>query len=98
MASERVAAGLKPLIIKVGSATMTKVPGVEIDPERQSGVPVFAGTRMPVEVVTDNIPNGGTKAEIAEIMENFDVTPDQVNLVLRELRRRSHPPHAGARP
>ena len=33
----------------------SKVPGVEIDPERQSGAPVFAGTRVPVNVVTNNI-------------------------------------------
>ena len=65
----------------------SKVPGVEIDPERQSGAPVFAGTRIPVDVVTNNIHCGGTKAEVAEIMENFDVTPEQVKLVLRELRR-----------
>ncbi len=65
----------------------SKVPGVENDPERQSGAPVFAGTRIPVDVVTNNIHCGGTQAEVAEIMENFDVTPEQVKLVLRELRR-----------
>lgn len=66
----------------------SKVPGVEVDPERQSGAPVFAGTRIPVDVVTNNIHQGGTEAEIDEILENFDVSREQVGLVLRELRRR----------
>jgi len=62
------------------------VPGVEIDPERQSGAPVFAGTRVPVSVVVNNIHDGGTNAEITEILENFDVTREQVNVVLMTLR------------
>jgi uncharacterized protein (DUF433 family) len=76
----------------------SKVPGVEIDPERQSGAPVFAGTRIPVNVVTNNIHHGGTKAEIDEIVENFDVSREQVKLVLRELRRHDPRPLASARP
>jgi uncharacterized protein (DUF433 family) len=76
----------------------SKVPGVEIDPERQSGAPVFAGTRIPVNVVTNNIHHGGTKAEIDEIVENFDVSREQVTLVLRELRRHDQRPLASARP
>jgi uncharacterized protein (DUF433 family) len=73
------------------------VPGVEIDPERQSGEPVFAGTRIPVNVVTNNIHRGGTKAEIDEILENFDVTRDQVKLVLHEMRRHECRPVASER-
>jgi uncharacterized protein (DUF433 family) len=60
----------------------SRVAGVEVDPERQSGTPVFAGTRIPVDVVTNNIHHGGTKAEIDEILENFDVSREQVGLVL----------------
>src|SRR3954447_2787111 len=65
----------------------SKIPGIEIDPERQSGAPVFAGTRTPVDVVTNNIHKGGTPAEIAEILDNFDVTPEQVQLVIGQLQR-----------
>ena len=66
----------------------SKVGGVEIDPERQSGAPVFAGTRIPIDVVTNNIHHGGTNAEIDEIMENFDVTREQIQLVLGQLQGR----------
>lgn len=63
----------------------SKIPGVEVDPERQGGAPVFAGTRIPVDVVVNNIHRGGTEAEIAEILDNFDVTNEQVQLVLNQL-------------
>jgi uncharacterized protein (DUF433 family) len=66
----------------------SRVAGVEVDAERQSGAPVFAGTRIPVDVVTNNIHRGGTSAEIDEILENFDVSREQVGLVLGELHRR----------
>jgi uncharacterized protein (DUF433 family) len=59
----------------------SKVPGVGIDPERQSGAPVFAGTRVAVNVVTNNIHRGGTKAEIDTILDNFNVTREQIDLV-----------------
>jgi len=64
-------------------------PGVEIDPKRQSGAPVFAGTRIPVNVVLNNIHHGGAPDEIEEILENFPVTREQVNLVLGHLQRQS---------
>jgi uncharacterized protein (DUF433 family) len=75
----------------------SKVPGVEVDPERQSGAPVFGGTRIPVDVVTNNIHHRGTKAEIDEILENFDVSREQVSLVLSELHRHDPRPPASAR-
>ncbi len=60
-------------------------PGVEIDPKRQSGAPVFAGTRIPVSVVLNNIHDGGTPDEINEILANFPVTREQIKLVLGHL-------------
>ncbi len=69
----------------------SNVPGIEIDPERQSGAPVFAGTRVPVNVIVNNIHHGGTCEEIDEILENFDVTREQVNSVLSHLWQHEHP-------
>lgn len=57
-------------------------PLIEVDPERQSGKPVFKGTRIPIDVVLNNIPDGGTEDEIREILENFDVTRSQVDALL----------------
>ena len=65
----------------------SECPGIEVDPNRQSGAPVFAGTRIPVDVVTNNIERGGTDDEIEEILENFPVTREQVETVLNFLRR-----------
>jgi len=65
----------------------SECPGIEIDPNRQSGAPVFAGTRIPVDVVTNNIERGGRHNEIEEIIENFPVTREQVATVLNFLRR-----------
>lgn len=64
----------------------SECPGIEIDPNRQSGAPVFAGTRIPVNVVTNNIHRGGTPDEIQEILENFDISREQIELVLRFIR------------
>lgn len=65
----------------------SECPGVEIDPNRQSGAPVFAGTRIPVNVVTNNIEDEGTPEEIEEILENFPVSREQVQTVLNFVRR-----------
>jgi uncharacterized protein (DUF433 family) len=73
----------------------SQCPGVEIDPKRQSGAPVFAGTRVPVDVVTNNIHRGGTPEDIEEILQNFDVTRGQIRTVLAFLR--AHEPAASVR-
>jgi len=64
----------------------SECPGIEVDPNRQSGAPVFAGTRIPVDVVTNNIERGGTHDEIEKILDNFPVTREQVETVLNFLR------------
>jgi uncharacterized protein (DUF433 family) len=53
---------------------------IEIDPEKVHGAPVFKGTRLPVETITDNIDaymNEGCSLDeaIAETLENFPSTP-----------------------
>ena len=53
---------------------------VESIPGKVSGAWVFTNTRMPVSVVFDNLEAGAT---IDEIVEWFDVTPEQVKAVIK---------------
>ncbi len=52
---------------------------VESVPGRLSGAWVFRNTRMPVCAVFDNLEAGAT---IEEIIEQFDISREQVNAVL----------------
>ncbi len=52
---------------------------VERVPGRVSGAWVFRGTRLPVATLFENLEDGMT---IEEIMEQFDVTREQVTAVL----------------
>jgi uncharacterized protein (DUF433 family) len=52
---------------------------VESVPGKVSGAWVFRGTRMPVVTVFENLEDGMT---IEEVVEQFDVTPEQVKAVL----------------
>lgn len=54
-------------------------PAVESIPGKVSGAWVFKNTRMPVSTVFENLESGAT---IAEIMEWFDVTREQIVSVL----------------
>lgn len=54
-------------------------PAVESIPGKVSGAWVFRGTRLPVATIFENLEDGLT---IDEIMEQFDVTRDQINAVL----------------
>ncbi len=51
--------------------------------------PVFSGTRVPIDVVLNNIHDGGTSAEIDEILDKFPVTREQIAAVLAHLRMNS---------
>ena len=57
----------------------SKCPAVESVPGRVSGAWVFRGTRMPVAAIFENLEDG---LSIEEIMEQFDVTREQVTAVL----------------
>ena len=57
----------------------SQCPAVESVPGKVSGAWVFRGTRMPVATVFDNLQAGMT---IDEIMEQFDVTREQIAAVL----------------
>jgi uncharacterized protein (DUF433 family) len=52
---------------------------VESVPGKASGAWVFRGTRLPVDTIFENLADGMT---IEEIMEQFDVTREQVLAVL----------------
>jgi uncharacterized protein (DUF433 family) len=52
---------------------------VERVPDKVSGAWVFRGTRLPVATVFENLQDGMT---VEEVMEQFDVTREQVNAVL----------------
>lgn len=52
---------------------------VESIPGKLGGAWVFRGTRMPVATVFENLEDGMT---IKEVIEQFDVTPEQVKAVL----------------
>ena len=57
----------------------SRCPAVESIPGKVSGAWVFTNTRMPVSIVFDNLEAGAT---VDEIVEWFDVTPEQVKAVI----------------
>ena len=57
----------------------TKCAAVESVAGKVSGAWVFRGTRLPVATIFENLEDGLT---IEEIMEQFDVTREQVTAVL----------------
>lgn len=57
----------------------SQCPAVESVPGRLSGAWVFRDTRMPVSAVFLNLEAGST---VDEIIEQFDVTREQINAVL----------------
>jgi len=57
----------------------SQCPLIEVDPEIQSGAPVLKGTRLPVSAIVDNAEYG---LSVAEISEQFQVSPAQVKAIL----------------
>ena len=53
-------------------------PAVESIPGKRSGAWVFKGTRMPVATVFENLED----MSVEEVMEQFDVTREQIEAVL----------------
>jgi uncharacterized protein (DUF433 family) len=58
----------------------SKCAAVESVPGKVSGAWVFRGTRIPVEAVFENLADGLTIGEIAELYDGL--TPEQVRAVL----------------
>jgi uncharacterized protein (DUF433 family) len=57
----------------------SQCPEVESVPGKVSGAWVFRDTRLPVATIFENLEDGMT---IEEVMEQFDVTREQINAVL----------------
>ena len=70
----------------------SQCPAVESIPGKVSGAWVFRNTRMPVSIVFDNLEAGAT---IDEIVEWFDVTPEQVQAVIEFAARSLEAPVSG---
>ncbi len=64
----------------------TKMSVIHVDPEIQSGTPVFAGTRVPAASLFDWLEGGAT---LEEFLDNFpSVTRDQAIAALEEAKAR----------
>ena len=70
----------------------SQCPAVESIPGKVSGAWVFTNTRMPVSTVFENLEAG---ASIDEIVEWFDVTPEQVKAVIEFVARSLEAPVSG---
>jgi uncharacterized protein (DUF433 family) len=57
----------------------SECPLVEVKPAVQGGAPVLSGTRMPVSAIVDNFDYG---VSVAEIAEQFEVSPDHIEAIL----------------
>ncbi len=80
----------------MGALDWSHCPAVESIPGKVSGAWVFKGTRLPVATIIENLED----LSVDEVIEQFDVTREQVRAVLEfvaESLRASTVP-AGARP
>jgi uncharacterized protein (DUF433 family) len=66
----------------------SQCPAVESVPGRLNGAWVFRDTRMPVSAVFENLEAG---ASIEEIIDQFDITREQINAVLEFAARSLDP-------
>ena len=73
----------------MASLDWLQCPAVESVPGRMSGAWVFRDTRMPVYAVFENLEAGAT---IDEIIEQFDITREQIAAVLEFTARSLDPP------
>lgn len=75
------------------SLDWSQCPAVESVPGRVSGAWVLRDTRMPVSVIFENLEYGST---IEEIIENYDVTREQIQAVLEFVAQSAAPPPVSA--
>lgn len=67
----------------------SQCPAVESIPGKVSGAWVLRDTRMPISVIFENLEYG---ASIEEIIENYNVTREQVQAVLEFAAQSAAPP------
>lgn len=67
----------------------SQCPAVESVPGKLSGAWVLRDTRMPVSVIFENLEYGAT---IEEIIENYNVTREEVQAVLEFAAKSAAPP------
>ena len=74
----------------------SRCPAVESIPGKVGGAWVFKGTRLPVATIIENLEDLG----IDEVMEQFDVSREQITAVLDFVAEslRAEPTPTGARP
>lgn len=75
----------------MASLDWSKCPAVESVADRRGGAWVFRDTRMPVATVFENLELG---MSIEEIVEQYDVTREQIQAVLEFAARSLDPPPA----
>ncbi len=64
----------------MASLDWSQCPAVESIPGKVSGAWVFRGTRMPVQTIFQNLEAG---MSLKEIVETWDVTPEEVKAAIR---------------
>lgn len=72
----------------VGMLDWSQCPAVESNPGKVSGAWVLRETRMPVSLIFENLEYGAT---LEEIIENYDVTREQIQSVLEFAARSAAP-------
>ncbi len=61
----------------------SQCPAVESRPDKLGGAWVFRGTRLPVAAVMENLQD----LSVEEVMEQFDVTSEQISALLQFVAR-----------
>jgi uncharacterized protein (DUF433 family) len=69
---------LKKGVRNMASLDWSKCPAVESVPGKVSGAWVFRNTRLPVATIIENLED----LSVEEVIEQFDVTREQINAVL----------------
>ena len=67
----------------------SECPFVEVKPQVHSGSPVLRDTRMPVDAIVDNFDYG---VSVAEIAEQFELPPEQIESILDYAQSRPNLP------
>jgi uncharacterized protein (DUF433 family) len=74
-----------------GMLDWSQCPAVESIPGKVSGAWVLRDTRMPISVIFENLEYGSS---IEEIIENYNVTREQIQAVLEFAAQSAAPPPA----